>query len=83
MGTNPDWPNRNGSAGGVDASGTAMRHTPETEPAKQGFGWVPPAASGSNPGGGGYIPIGPSSSLWRKPFNGPYTTGDQSRGRKR
>ena len=72
-----------GSVGGTDPDGSAERHTPDTKVAKQGFGWVPPAASGSNPRGGDYIAIGPSSPLWRRPANGPYTTGMQGKGRKR
>jgi hypothetical protein len=70
-----------GSAGGVDADGSAQRHTADTVVARQNFGWVPPAASGSDPRGGAYIPIGPSSPGWRKPGAAVFTTGMQ--GRKR
>jgi hypothetical protein len=75
-----------GGVGGTDASGTAMRHTPETEPAKQGFGWlegVKGLVGGPNRAANPSVEIGPSSPLWRRPSTGVYTTGMQGKGRKR
>jgi hypothetical protein len=46
----------------------------------QSFGWIPPAASGSNPRGGDWIPIGPGSQAGRRLFQTrTFTVGDQGK----
>jgi hypothetical protein len=71
-----------GSVGGVAPDGSARRHTVETEPAPQNFGWlsgVKGVVGGPNRAANGEgVNVGPSSTHWRKAA-GPFSTGDQKR----
>ena len=79
-------PNATSGVGGVAPNGQALRHTPDTEPAAQNFGWldgVKGVIGGPNRAANVGVNIGPSSNLWRKATPTPLTTGKQGKGRKR
>jgi hypothetical protein len=73
MGTNPNWPDRNGSAGGMGPDGYAARHSEAyLDVPVQVFGSTPAGAVAAGPRGGGWTPL-PRNT----PKTGPYTTGQQ------
>ena len=79
-------PGSMGSVGGVASDGSARRHTLETEPAPQNLGWlsgVKGIVGGPNRAANGEgVNIGPSGPHWRKAAP-PFTSGDQSKGRRK
>jgi hypothetical protein len=64
MGTNPNWPDRNGSAGGMGPDGHAVRHSePQLNVALPALGWLSNQGATSNPRGGGWTKIGMNSAV--------------------
>ena len=78
MGTNPSWPNRDGTAGGVSPDGHAQRHSePYLDARQQTFGSTPAGAVTTNSRGGGWV------ALPKNPIKtAPYTTRDQRGGKR-
>jgi hypothetical protein len=77
MGTNPNWPDRNGSVGGIAPDGHAvLRSSAWSNSDVAVFGTTPAGAVTTNPRGGGWTPL-----PWSTPRTGKFTTGMQSRGK--
>jgi hypothetical protein len=63
MGTNPNWPDRNGSAGGTK-DGVAVRHSEDRlNVALPALGWLTNQGATSNPRGGAWTNIGMNSPV--------------------
>jgi hypothetical protein len=73
-----------GSVGGLKNGHASRRADGWENSDAPSIGWLDgTAAAKSDPQGTAYTPIGPGSSAWSANRNGPFTTGDQSRRRKR
>jgi hypothetical protein len=69
--------------GSVAVPGNTLRHADNTEPARQGMGWldgVKGVIGGPNRADNPGVNIGPSSAHWRKPA-GKFTIGEQKKKR--
>jgi hypothetical protein len=64
MGTNPNWPDRNSSAGGMGPDGHAVRHSEaRLNVALPALGWLTNQEATSNPRCGGWENIGMNSAV--------------------
>jgi hypothetical protein len=73
MGDNPNWPNRDGTAGGVAPDGHAVRRADGwSNNDSTSFGTAPAAANTASPRGGGWVQM-----PWGAPKTGPYTARSQ------
>jgi hypothetical protein len=64
VGTNPNWPDRTGSAGGLGPDGHTVRHSEDRlNVALPALGWLSNQGAGRNPRGGSWTNIGMNSAV--------------------